>query len=72
MQKDMIEFYIRRLFVKILCWFVPKKKWRLALRNYFRFGKQVVLVQDVDAFVPTPVLAMMHKSSPSSFLLKRF
>ncbi|TLD81783.1 hypothetical protein LS68_001815 [Helicobacter sp. MIT 05-5293] len=68
MQKEMMEFYIKRLVVKILCWFVPKKKWRLALRNHLRFGKQVVLLQDTDSYVPKPVLEMMTESNPSSFL----
>lgn len=68
MQKEMIEFYLKRLFVKIVCWFLPKKKWRLALRNALRFGKEVVLLQDVDSYVPKSVLLDMRERSPIDFL----
>lgn len=68
MQKEMIEFYLKRLFAKIICWFLPKKKWRLAFRNALRFGKEVVLLQDVDSYVPQSVLSDMSKRKPIDFL----
>ncbi|MCX2717357.1 hypothetical protein OQH61_06380 [Helicobacter sp. MIT 21-1697] len=64
----MWEYYLRRVYVKILCWFVPSKKARLALRSRLRFGKKVVRLDKVDSYVPQSVLLAMQKHTPLDFL----
>ena len=64
----MLEFYIKRLFVKVLCWFIPTKQWRVDVRGKLRFGKEMVLLKDVDSYVPQGVLKMMDALSPVDFL----
>lgn len=64
----MLEFYIKRLFAKVLCWFIPTKQWRVDVRSKLRFGKEMVLLKDVDSYVPQDVLKMMDALSPVDFL----
>ncbi|RDU62262.1 hypothetical protein [Helicobacter sp. MIT 14-3879] len=62
----MFEFYIRRFFVKILCWFIPTKKLRLKLNAYFGFGNKKVLLDEIDSNIP--IKDKINKINPLSFL----
>ena len=68
MRQEMLEFYVKRLFVKVLCWFIPTKQWRVDVRSKLRFGKELVVLKDVDSYVPQDVLKMMNSLSPVDFL----
>lgn len=64
----MLEFYVKRLFVKVLCWFIPTKQWRVDVRSKLHFGKKLVMLNDIDSYVPQDVLKMMNSLSPVDFL----
>lgn len=64
----MIEYYIRRLLAKILSWFLPRKAWRLRLQALFGFGKRVILLEHVNHFVPSEILAYIESNAPLSFM----
>ncbi len=68
MIQEMLEFYVKRLFVKVLCWFIPTKQWRVDVRSKLHFGKELVVLKDVDSYVPQDVLKMMNSLSPVDFL----
>ncbi|WP_394958742.1 hypothetical protein [uncultured Helicobacter sp.] len=52
----MLEFYVRRLAYKVLCWFIPKRSWRLEFGKKMGFGERIVVLQEVDKYVPRDVL----------------
>ena len=52
----MLEFYVRRLAYKVLCWFIPKRSWRLEFGKKMGFGDRIVVLQEVDKYVPRDVL----------------
>lgn len=64
----MLEFYLKRLLVKVACWFIPTKATRLAFRSKMRFGKELVELERVDGYVPDSVLESMARTHPRDFL----
>ena len=64
---EMLKYYAKKLLAKILCWFIPNKQGRLAVRAKFGFGKKFVPLNEGDLFVPREVLAQMATKSPLEF-----
>ena len=48
----------------MLCWFIPRKAWRIRLGNKFGFGDRLVSYKEVDIYVPKAVLGFMHTHAP--------
>lgn len=61
----MLRFYIQRLIYKVLCWFIPKKAWRIRLGDKFGFGDRLVSYKEVDIYVPKAVLDFMYTHAPT-------
>lgn len=62
----MLEFYIRRLIYKVACWFIIGRENRVKFGSKMGFGKKIVLLNEVDSYVPKEVLAKLE--SPLNFL----
>lgn len=64
----MLEYYMRRLFYKISCWFIPTRAMRCAWGEKIGFGNKVILCSDTDKFVPSEVLEQMQQKSNIEFV----